>query len=370
LSLFQIDTGREWRGGQRQALLLAREVRKRGYPLTFVVQPGSPLHEKAAAENLPLLPVTVKGEADLRASLRISRAMKRNGCVLAHFHDAHAVAVGGRASRWAQVPVRVISRRVDFPLKKNPFSRRKYARDIDLIIAISEGVRDVLLQGGIPPERIAVVPSGIDFSPFEENPDRGFLRREFGFAPDDYLVGIVAHLESHKGHAYLIEAARILKSRAPKMKFIIVGKGSLELTLEEQARGLGVDDIVYFLGFREDVPRILASLDLFVLSSYLEGLGSSIMDAMASRLPVVATMVGGIPELVKDGETGLLVLPRDPASLADGIERLHKDRALARRLGDKGFEVVHRQFSAEAMAGRIIDQYEALASRKGLNLYA
>jgi glycosyltransferase involved in cell wall biosynthesis len=370
LSLFQIDTGREWRGGQRQALLLARDIKKRGYPLTLVVQPGSPLYEKAAAENIPVLPVKIKGEAHFGASLRIARAMKRQGCSLVHFHDAHAVAVGGRAARWARAPIRVISRRVDFALRRNPFSRRKYSQDIDLVVAISEGVRDVLLQGGVDPSRIEVVPSGIDFSPFEETKDREFLRREFGFAPDDYLIGIVAHLESHKGHKYLIEAARLLKARAPKMKFVIVGKGSLELSLEQQARGLGVDDIVYFLGFREDVPRILASLDLFVLSSYLEGLGSSIMDAMASRLPVVATMVGGIPEVVQDGETGLLVLPRDPRSLAEAIERLYNDRALARRLGDRGFEVVHRKFSAEAMAGRIIDLYEKIAARKGVNLYA
>jgi glycosyltransferase involved in cell wall biosynthesis len=370
LSLFQIDTGREWRGGQRQALLLCREIRKRGYAVTLVAQPGSPLHEKAAAENIPVLPVEVKGETHFGASWKISRAMKREGCALAHFHDAHAVSVGGRAARRAGVPIRVVSRRVDFPLKQNPFSRRKYGRDIDVIVAISEGVKDVLLKGGIPADRIEIVPSGIDFTPFAEVSDRTFLRREFGFADDDYLVGIVAHLEGHKGHKYLIEAARLLKPRAPKMKFIIVGKGSLELDLEEQTRDLHVDDLVFFLGFREDVPRILASLDLFVLSSYLEGLGTSIMDAMASRLPVVATMVGGIPEVVKDGETGILVLPRDAIALADAIERLYKDRALGRRLGRQGYEAVHQKFSAEAMAARIISLYEKIAARKGVNLYA
>ncbi len=105
----------------------------------------------------------------------------------------------------------------------------------------------------------------------------------------------MAELEDHKGHRYLIEAARIIKDRAPKVKIIIVGKGSLELELDRQARDLRVDDLVFFLGFREDVPRILASLDVFVLSSHMEGLGTSIMDAMASRLPVVATAVGGHP---------------------------------------------------------------------------
>jgi L-malate glycosyltransferase len=368
LSLFQIDAGREWRGGQRQSLYLARELVKKGYPFRFVVQPGSPLHEKAAAENLPVLPLMMKSELSFGSAFRLARLMTRERCVLAHFHDAHAVAVGGMACRRAGVPIRIISRRVDFPLKTNAFSKAKYTRDIDRIIAISDGVKDVLVKGGIAPAVIDVVPSGIDFAPFDAVTDRDFLRMEFGFAPDDFLAGIVAALEDHKGHRYLIEAARLIKSRAPKAKIIIVGKGSLELELDKQARELQVDDLVYFLGFREDVPRLLASLDVFVLSSHLEGLGTSIMDAMASRLPVVATAVGGIPEVVKDEETGLLVAPKSPEALAEAILRLYEDRALARRLGERGHEVVHEKFSAEAMARRIIEIYERIAHKKGVKL--
>jgi glycosyltransferase involved in cell wall biosynthesis len=370
LSLFQIDAGKEWRGGQRQSLYLARELVAKGYPFRFVVQPGSPLHEKAASEGLPVLPLPMKSELSFGAALRLARRMRRERCVLAHFHDAHAVSVGGLACRRANVPIRIISRRVDFPLKANALSRAKYTKDIDRIIAISEGVRDVLINGGIAANAIDVVPSGIDFSAFDEVKDRTFLRTEFGFAPDDFLAGIVAALEDHKGHRYLIEAARIIRSRAPKVKIIVVGKGSLELELDKQARDLRVDDLVFFLGFREDVPRLLASLDVFVLSSYLEGLGTSIMDAMASRLPVVASAVGGIPEVVADGETGLLVAPRSPAALAEAILKLHDDRGLARRLGERGYDVVHEKFSSESMARRIIAIYERIARRKGVKLRA
>ncbi len=369
MNLFQIDAGKEWRGGQRQSLYLARELGKRGIPFTFVVQPESPLHEKAAAEGLPVLPLKMASEMSMGAAFRLSRAMKRRECVLAHFHDAHAVAVGGRACRWAKVPIRIISRRVDFRLKRNIFSRRKYTKNVDAIIAISEGVRDVLLKGGIDPAVIEVVPSGIDFSPFDEVQTKDFLRTEFGFAADDFLVGIVAALEDHKGHKYLLEAASLIKRQAPHIKIIVVGKGSLELELDQQAKDLRVEDLVFFLGFREDVPRILASLDVFVLSSYLEGLGSSIMDAMASRLPVVATAVGGIPEVVLDNDTGLLVPPRDPKAMADAILRLYSDRALAARLGRRGYEVVHAKFSAEAMARKIIAVYEKIAARKGIRLH-
>lgn len=369
MSLFQIDAGREWRGGQRQSLYLARELMKAGLRFRFVVQPGSPLHDRAAADGLPVLPLKMASEMSLGAAYRLSREMTRAGCVLAHFHDAHAVAVGGLACRWARVPIRIVSRRVDFPLKRNVFSRRKYGKDVDVIIAISEGVRDVLLKGGIPPSAIEVIPSGIDFSPFDAVKTRDFLRKEFGFGSDEFLVGIVAALEDHKGHKYLIEAASLIKLRVPRVRIIVVGRGSLELELDQQAKGLKVDDLVFFLGFREDIPQILASLDVFVLSSHMEGLGSSILDAMASRLPVVATAVGGIPEVVLDNQTGLLVPPRDPQALADAIVRLYSDRALASRLGWRGHEVVHDKFSAEAMARKILAVYERIAARKGVALH-
>jgi glycosyltransferase involved in cell wall biosynthesis len=368
LSLFQIDTGREWRGGQRQSFLLTRELRDKGFPAVLVVQPGSPLHEKALAEKLPVLPLRMKSETSLGAAFRLSWAMRRQKCVLAHFHDAHAVSIGGAACARARVPIRVVSRRVEFPLRRNFLSRRKYTRGVDAIIAISESVRDVLIQGGIDASRITVIPSGIDFSPFRDVADKDFLRRELGFVYSDFLVGIVAYLEDSKGHKYLIEAARIIKERTPKIKFVIIGKGSLELPLVRQAKDLHVDDLVFFLGFREDVPRILASLDCFVLTSEAEGLGSSILDAMASRLPVVATRVGGIPEIVQHGETGLLVSPRKPDVLAEALYALYEKPLLARQFGERGYDVVHERFSAEAMARRIITVYEKIALRKGVNL--
>jgi L-malate glycosyltransferase len=364
LSLFHIDAGREWRGGQRQVLFLARELAAKGLDFRLVVQPDSPLHDKASAEDLPVLPVKMRSEFDLGAVLRLAWAMKRQGCVLAHFHDAHGLAVGKTAARLAGVPIRIVSRRVDFPLR----SRRKYIKNIDAVIAISEEVKRVCLEGGVPGSLVEVVPSGIDFTPFRDVKDRDFLRREFGFAAEDYLAGIVAQLEDHKGHRYLIEAAGFLKERAPHVKIIVVGEGSLRMELDRRARELDVGDMVYFLGFREDVPRILASLDLFVLSSHMEGLGTSLMDAMACRLPIVATQAGGIPEIVIHRKTGLLVPPRDADALAQAILKLYLDRTLAGRLARAGYDLVHRKFSAESMARKIIEIYERLAAQKGVRL--
>jgi len=349
-------------------LLLAREVHKKGYPLIFVVHPGTPLHKRAVEQNLPVVPIRFRNEMDILAALRLTWVMRRKKCVLVHFHDAHSLATGSYAASWAKVPMRIISRRVDFPLNKNPLSQRKYRKDVDSIIAVSEGVKAVLVEGGIPSGSIEVVPDGVDFSPFEVKKRSDYLRRELSFAPDDYLVGIVAHLADHKGHKYLIEATRILKERAPKIKVIIVGEGPLMMDLTQQAKEIHVEDMVFFLGFREDVPQILASLDLFVLSSYLEGMGSSIMDAMAHRLPVVATRVGGIPEVVIDGRTGVLVPPKKPSALAEAILNFYNDRSMAEQFGQKGYEIVHRKFSAESMAAKIMVIYERLARIKGVAL--
>jgi glycosyltransferase involved in cell wall biosynthesis len=373
LSLFQIDAGKEWRGGQRQSLFLAKELKRRGLPFFFIVQPESPLHHKACEAELPVLPFKMRNEFDLPAILRLAWAMKRKKCLLVHFHDAHSAAVGSVAASLAKVPFRIITRRVDFPLKKNYFSRRKYMKNVDVIIAISEGVKKVLVEGGVDPENVEVISSGIDFSSFEEDSSaltsKDYLHREFSFAVDDYLVGIVAHLADHKGHQYLIQATKILKQQAPKIKTIIVGEGPLSMELDRQAKELDVEDIIFFLGFRKDIPKILSSLDLFVLSSHLEGMGSSILDAMASRLPVVATKVGGIPEVVINGETGLLVPPRNPSALARAILMLYSDKTLASRLGQKGYELVHRKFSAEAMADKVVRLYEKVGLRKWIKIY-
>lgn len=368
LSLFQLDAGKVWRGGQRQSFLLCQELKKSGYSIQLCVQPGSPLHKKALEASVPVLPVRMRGEFDVLAVLRLARLMKQKKCRLVHFHDAHSLAVGSAAAALAKVPLRVISRRVDFPLGGSYFSHLKYTRDIDVLIAVSQNVKEVLIRGGLDPGKIRVIPDGIDYSLFDEAASSDYLRREMSFGSDDFLVGIIAHLADHKGHKYLIRATQILKEKAPKIKVIIVGSGPLRMKLDKQARDIGVEDIVYFLGFREDIPQILSSLDLFVLTSYLEGFGSSILDAMACRLPVVATQVGGIPELIVHEETGLLVPPRRSRSLAEAILRIYENRELGDKLGQRGYELVHRKFSARAMASKILLVYERIAKEKNIKL--
>jgi len=366
LSLFQIDTGKEWSGEQQQSFFLAKELKRHGYFFQFVVRPGSSLHQQAMDAGLPVLPLKISSKADALSILRLSLAMKRKKCRLVNCQDAHSAAVGSAAASLAKVPIRVISGLVDIPLKKNMLFWKKYTKNVDAIIAISDEVKNELVEGGIDAQLIRVIPDGIDFAPYADKTSKDYLRHELSFAPDDFLVGIVAQLSNDKDHKYLIRISKYVREHTPKIKIIIVGEGPIRLELNKQVREIQGEDMVFFLGFLKDLPQILNSLDVFVLCSEHEGLGSIIMDAMACRLPVVATRVGGIPEAVDHQKTGLLVPPQRPKSLAKAILKMYEDKELAQRLGQKGFEDVHQKFSAESMASKAIDLYEELAKKKGV----
>ncbi len=364
MSLFHISSGREWGGAERQALVLAREIRARGLRSRFVVAPSSPLHEKAAAEQLPVLALRMPGGRSLGSSLRLARAMKREHCVLAHFHDGPALAVGAAAASWAKVPILVLSRAADGEER----SAAAKVRAMDAVIAGSDGVKNVLVRGGLPERSVQVIPPGIDFSPYEDIKDRGLLRREFGLAADDFLVGVVAGLEDPRSYSEVLGAARIVREHAPKARIVILGEGALRVEPDKKGHDIRADDVVYYLGFRDRLPQVLASLDVFVTTSPLIGFGGGLLDAMACRVQVVAVEAGGAPDVLVHRETGLLAPARDARALAESVLKLYLDRNLASRLAQRGQEAVREKYSAEAMARRTIAVYERLAKSKGVKL--
>jgi glycosyltransferase involved in cell wall biosynthesis len=210
------------------------------------------------------------------------------------------------------------------------------------------------------------VPSGIDLAPYDSPPsgaDRETLRASLGVGRDEVVALQAAALAPHKSQTDLLKAASLARDRAPRLRVWIAGEGALRAALEAEHAALGLGTTVRFLGFREDVARLLAAADFFVVSSYLEGMGTATLDAMASGLAVVATRTGGIPEIVQEGETGILVPARDPKALADAMVRVSADPALRGRLGAAG-KTRARLFSADRTAEGTRRVYEeALASR-------
>jgi glycosyltransferase involved in cell wall biosynthesis len=364
LSFFLVDGARELKGGPQQSLYLAQELRSKGRPFQLVVEAGTPLHKKAASDALPVLPLKMGGGGSLIGVLRLAGAMKRRRASLVHFQDIESLTFGARAAAMAKVPLRILTRRADSPVH----SPKKPMREIDAVIAASEGVRAILVRGGIPEGLVEVVPPGIDFSPFRSAKSEGFLREAFFFAPDVFLVGVVALLSDEKNLQAVLEAAEIVRSNAPKVQIVILGEGGFRLEHEETALSGSGENVAYYMGFPEDAIPVLASLDVFVMSSPIEGLRTSLMQAMAAGLPVIATDVGRIPEIVAHRKTGLLIPPRRAKSLADAVLKLYLDKQLASRLGERAAEAVQERYSAEAMARNVIAVYEAVAARKGVRL--
>jgi glycosyltransferase involved in cell wall biosynthesis len=364
LSLFLVDGGREWGGGERQALALARELGRQGFASRLVVVPESPLHKNAAADGLPVLPFDLPGGRSFLGALRLGARMRREGCVLAHFADAAGAAVGAPAAARAKVPLRVVSRPPDG--SGRPAAVRM--KDVDAVIAGSDGIRDVLVRGGLPATAVEVIPAGIDFSPYEKPAPRDFLRREFGFGADDFVVGIVTGLEEPRSYQDLVAASRTIAAHAPKSRVVVLGEGALRIEPDKKGHDVHGDELSFYLGFRDHLPRVLASLDAFVTTSPLVGFGGGLLDAMACRVPVVAAEAGGVPEVLVHRETGLRVPARDPRALAEAVLKLYLDRGLAARLAERGHEAVRDRYSTEAMARRTIALYERLAARKGVKL--
>ncbi len=356
-----IDTARTWRGGQNQALLTVLGLRTAGHRTVLVAHPAGELRRRAS-EGPDLIPLVPRSELDLAAAWRLTRVIRDVQPEIVHAHDPHGVAMAALALSYqasGQPPQLVASRRVDFQLKQNAFSRWKY-RQVRAFLCASEAIRHMLIDQAIEPARAITVHEGIDLAHVDAAP--AVNPHELFWLPHKApLVGNVGALVPHKGHRHLIDAAALVVREVPDARFLILGEGELRPALEKQIADLALTKHVLLAGFRTDVLSILKGFDLFVMPSVTEGLGTSLLDAMACARPIVASRVGGIPEVVRHGETGLLVPPKDPRDLAASIIRLLLDPQLAARFATAGLERVRAKFSVERMVNQTLAVYAQLA---------
>lgn len=353
LTVLHVDTERGWRGGERQALWLAQALERAGHRSLVAGRAGEPFATRAAAAGLDLVPIAPFSELDPRAVLRLRRAIRREEVDIVHAHTGHAVGLAALATVRSRARM-VVTRRVDFRLRGNPGSRWKYARAHGLI-AISRAVRDALVASGIAPARIDLVPDGIEL-------DRRFHRADvvtleaLGVPPRSPLVVQVAALVQHKDPLTFVRAMDVVRRRVPTVRALMVGEGAMRAAVETEIAARGLGAVVRLTGFRTDADSLLAAADVVTLSSEAEGLGTVLLDALSIGKPVAATAGGGIPEVVSDGITGVLVPIRDPAALGEAIARILGDPALAARLAAAG-PARAAEFSMERTAERTLDVY-------------
>ena len=356
-----VDPEREFAGGESQVLGLTRELLRMGHHAELICDPAGKLFSRAAAEGIRCHGLRLRNSVDLAGGMRLRSILAREGYDVVHFHTARAHAMAPFARGLARALI--ATRRMDYRPNRL-FAPLLYSRAVDGVAAISDAVATALTAAGVPRERITVIPSGVDCEYFRppSREERIAARHALGLAAETIAVGTIGALEERKGHRHLLEAL------APAMGAVvcfIAGDGSLRSELERRAEMLGISAQTRFLGRIEPSRDLLWALDIFVFPSLWEGLGVAALEAAASGVATIASNAGGIAEVVRHGETGVLVAPADPGALRAAIARLAASAAERDALGEAARKRAVAQFAMSAMARRTTALYRAcLGARK------
>jgi glycosyltransferase involved in cell wall biosynthesis len=355
--ILHVEGGANLYGGAQQVLYLLQGLVGQGVDNLLACRIGCELAERAAGfAEVHTLPMS--GDLDVAMIRRLGDLIRSSAPDLVHLHSRiGADVMGAIAARRAGVPV-IHTRRVD-----NPEPRWMVAikyRLHERVIAISEAIGDVLLSEGLPAHKLRVVRSAVVADDFQRPCSRRRLFAGLGLPADAVLIGVVAQLIERKGHRFVLDALPTLIRQHPSVQLVLFGKGPLAGQLQERIDAEGLAGHARLAGFRDDLSSVLPCLDLLVHPALMEGLGVSLLQAAAAGVPVVASAVGGIPEAVRDGVTGLLVPPADVPALTQAISGLLADADRRSRLGAAGRERIQQEFSPDAMVAGNLAVYREL----------
>ncbi len=361
MKLLIVDDEKVWRGGQDSVFTLLQGLAARGVPFTLAAAAGGELARRAAAQGWPCRPWEAGGEMSAgtaRFLAGLFAELRPDGVL---FNTPHPVTAGIYASAHSGLrPARVVARRVDFPLRDNAFSRWKYRRGADHFLAISRAVAKTLERGGIPPGKITVVHEGIRPEEVESVPAAVEVRPDVPGA----VFACVAALTPEKGVDVLLRALARHRKAHPGSGLVVAGDGAEAENLRRLGSSLGCAGAVRFLGFRKDFIAVIKACDALVVPSRSEGFGRVALYAMAAGLPVAGSRAGGIPDVVADGETGVLAPPGNEAALAEALDRLAADPGTARLWGEQGKARMRAEFTVEHMVAGTLAVFEKVLANR------
>jgi glycosyltransferase involved in cell wall biosynthesis len=354
MRVLYVDLEREWRGGQSQAWLTLRGLRKCRHDVLLLAAQDSPLAKRSAAFAITVHSVPRFGlRAWAAASLR--GLLAKNRFELLHLNEPHALTAAWLAQAHKQVPL-LLSRRIGFPLQKNLVSRARY-RAVERFLANSKDVAQSLLKSGIAAERISIVNEGVEISSLPTPEERKSARQHWGLKENHFVFGCVSVFVPEKGQRHLIEALPIVRALYSEARLLLAGDGACRAELETLTKRMGQTEAVLFPGFVNNVAQVYAALDAFVFPSEFEGLGTALQAAMAVGLPCISTQRGALAEVVDNERTALVVEPNGK-EFAAAMLRLIRDKELRKKLGDAGRHEVEQRFSAGRMVENTIRVYE------------
>lgn len=357
MTILHIEAGRHLYGGAFQVRSLLQGLSHQGVSNILVCPCGSDI-ARAASQDATVVELPMHGDLDMLFPFRLCSLIRQYKPDIVHVHSRRgADLVGGWCAKWCGVPA-LITRRVAYR-EWRPLLRLKYS-PYQRIIGISEGALEAVRELGFSDDRVGRIYSVIQASEYGVAPEPAWFCKTFGVSAEARVVGVPAQLIESKGHRYVIEAMPTVLAALPQARVIFFGKGAYQPELERMIKEASLEQVIQFAGFRDDMPRILPNLDVVVLPTLMEGLGVSLLQASAARVPVIGTRVGGVPEVVRDGLNGLLVEPRDPAGLASAILAILTDRQRAKQMGDAGLALVQAEFVPDVMVRDYLQEYRAL----------
>ncbi|MEM6821126.1 MAG: glycosyltransferase family 4 protein [Verrucomicrobiota bacterium] len=361
LTIVHTEASTGWGGQEKRIFSEMLALRERGHHPSVITAQDAALAKHCANAQFPTYEVSFKRSDYLRSFRRISQRFKELHPDVVNTHSSRDGYLAAAAARWTNVPALIRSRHIDVDYPQRSISRIAYYHLADHVLTTSNRIRNRLSkQLSIPIERISNIPTGIDVQTFDpSSADRDKFRNELKLQPHTKLVGQVSVLRSWKGHRILIQAISQLKD-LEDLYWVFVGEGPMRQLLEEDIRSYGLEDRITLAGHREDIPDVLAALDYVVLASTgHEGVPQVVLQAQAMERLVIATEVGGIPEVVEHGVTGLLTEPNHPQALADALRVAFQDPEHAREIGKRARKSVGSNYSLSKM----VDTLESLYSR-------
>lgn len=350
-------------GGPAQVVYLMTGLRNRGHEAVLVCPKGSSVSRHASDAGLEVIAVPLTTDLDFTFVPRLYSIIKRIEPDLVHLHSRRGADImGGLAARAAKTPAIILSRRIDNPIRRGIFSKLKYGCLCDRIVAVSGGVRDALVLGGVDPGKITIVHSVADARKYQKKGSEDKVRAELGLDENSNVIAVIAQLIERKGHRFLFQAAPKILAAFPNTHFLILGEGRLENDLRQLAASLGIQGKVIFAGFRNNIGELLSITTVLVHPATMEGFANCVLQAMAAEVPAVVTRVGGMPESVQDGVNGIVIPPRDVEALEDSVIRLLGDPGLRAKMGSEGKRIVEDQFSVDGMVEGMLSVYGSVLS--------
>ncbi|HIE43243.1 MAG TPA: glycosyltransferase family 1 protein [Candidatus Omnitrophica bacterium] len=363
IRVLHTNAGRNWSGIEKRIFTIAHHLNSVGIKNSFAINEDSPLAVEAKRVNIECFPFSIRNKCDVGAIFQLKKILKKGDFNIIHTHRStdHWIAV--ETVKFFKSPCRLIrTRHSHIPVNRNWINNLLYKKFTDKIVTVAEVSRQQLIEyNGIDASKIATVHSSVFLDQFHPDKKITGIRDELGLDKNTSIIGTVGKISLHKNYPLLLHAFKIVKRSIQNVKLIIVGKGPLENKMKLLSRELDVEEDTYFLGERKDIPQIMATLDVFVLASMVEGSPASLKEAMVSGKPVVATAVGGIPEIIEDGVSGILVPLGESARLASKIIRILKSQELAEKLGRGAQEVILKKFTPSVMISKMREVYLEVA---------